>query len=55
MKECYERMSQFLGEIDEGASKYDEDENLEEMISADDIDENGNLINRFEEEEEDNE
>lgn len=35
-----------MGDADEHVNRYDEDEDLEEMISAEDIDGNGNIINK---------
>lgn len=46
LRECFEKMSQFLGEIDEGCSQYEEDEMCEEMIGPEDIDEDGNIISK---------
>ncbi len=35
-----------MGEANQRASHYDEDEECAEMISAEDIDQNGNIINK---------
>lgn len=48
MQEAYQKISELVGEDDLGNSQCADDELMEEMISADDIDENGNIINREE-------
>ncbi len=44
MQKAYDLMSLYVGEEDEGNSEYQDDELMQEMISADNIDENGNII-----------
>lgn len=44
MQEAYTKISEQLGEEEEWNSQYACDEHMERMISADDIDENGNII-----------
>lgn len=41
---AYELMGLYVGEDDEGASDYENDEGMGEMIGPDDIDEFGNII-----------
>jgi hypothetical protein len=59
VKEINDIMVNYMGEANERTSQYDEDEDFAEMISADDIDENGNIISSkraaLEEEEESDE
>jgi hypothetical protein len=43
-KELNDILTSYMGDADDHQSRYDEDEDFEQMISADDIDENGNVI-----------
>jgi hypothetical protein len=38
MQQAYNLLSLYIGEEDEGASQYEQDEDMEEMINADNID-----------------
>lgn len=46
LKEVHDIAIGYMGDADDHLSRYDEDEEFEKMISADDIDENGNIIQR---------
>ena len=47
MQEAYTKISEQLGEQEEWNSQYACDQHMEQMISAEDIDEDGNIIKGF--------
>ena len=56
LKEVHDIFTNYMGDADDDrVSKYDEDQDFQQMISADDIDENGNIIDRNMESEEESE
>ncbi len=44
LKEINDILTNYMGDADQNNSLYDDNEDFEQMISADDIDQNGNII-----------